>query len=251
MLPLDDTTIARFNAKVDRSGGPDACWPWTAGRFGTGYGAFKVRGRNHHAHRIAYELAHDEPIPSDPDAPKVFVCHACDNPPCCNPAHLWLGTTTDNMRDASTKGRLATGNRNGSRTHPDRIPRGDRHGSRTKPDRVPRGDRNGSRTHPERRATGDRNGARLHPDCLARGDRHGSRTKPEQLARGEKHGKSKLTSSDVLEIRAASMAGEHQREIGLRFGVSQSTISCIVKRKTWQHIPHQDDHGRLYWGGAT
>jgi hypothetical protein len=51
-------TAARFWSKVDRSGGPDACWPWTAGMFSTGYGAFKVDGRTLKASRMAYELSH-------------------------------------------------------------------------------------------------------------------------------------------------------------------------------------------------
>jgi len=82
------------------------CWPWTAGLMGRmGYGNFSVGGRNRAAHRVAWESANGESIPDG-----KFVCHRCDNPVCCNPAHLFLGTHADNMRDARTKGRLR-GNR--------------------------------------------------------------------------------------------------------------------------------------------
>jgi endogenous inhibitor of DNA gyrase (YacG/DUF329 family) len=101
----------RFWAKVDRSGGPDACWPWTAARFHFGHGAFWLAGHQIHAHRIAWELTHG-PIPEgDPDNPPC-VLHDCpdgDNPACCNPAHLWLGTKGQNTKDMVAKGRHARG----------------------------------------------------------------------------------------------------------------------------------------------
>jgi hypothetical protein len=75
---------------------PSGCWEWTGPRDKKGYG----RGSNGQlAHRIAYSLAKADP------AGKV-VCHACDNPPCVNPDHLWLGSVVDNARDAVRKGRF-------------------------------------------------------------------------------------------------------------------------------------------------
>jgi hypothetical protein len=94
-----ETVIARFWAKVDRSGGPDACWLWTAGRCGNGYGAMVVDGRQMKAHRLAMLFTVGE-LASD-----TFVCHHCDNPPCCNPAHLYIGTAADNNRDTVRRGR--------------------------------------------------------------------------------------------------------------------------------------------------
>lgn len=89
----------RFWSKVDKSGGPDACWTWTAARNRNGYGQF-WQGRNGIVvHRFSW-MMHNGPIPVG-----LFCCHHCDNPPCVNPAHLFIGTNSDNMRDAQRKGR--------------------------------------------------------------------------------------------------------------------------------------------------
>lgn len=93
------TLRQRFEAKVDRSGGPDACHPWTASRQKRGYGFFAVRRKNQLAHRVAFQLS-TAPIPDG-----LCVLHDCDNPRCCNPKHLFLGTHKDNMRDMVRKGR--------------------------------------------------------------------------------------------------------------------------------------------------
>src|SRR5258708_35835689 len=83
----------RFWRRVDQSGGLFACWPWTRRCDRKGYGVTtRIRG-NHRSHRIAWSLVNG-PIPAD-----KFVLHHRDNPPCCNPAHLWLGTNPDNMLD--------------------------------------------------------------------------------------------------------------------------------------------------------
>lgn len=83
---MDLTTAELFWGWVDRLD-PDECWPWTGSRDPKGYGLFTAdRGIIVGAHRLAYELANG-PIPTE----KLIVCHRCDNPPCCNPAHLLLG----------------------------------------------------------------------------------------------------------------------------------------------------------------
>jgi len=81
-------------------GQPDECWPWKLSRSLFGHGQVAVNGRPRRAHRVAYELAHGSIDPS------LHVLHSCDNPSCCNPAHLRQGTDADNMADAILRGRL-------------------------------------------------------------------------------------------------------------------------------------------------
>ena len=114
------TLEGRFEAKYipePNSG----CWLWIGGCTPSGYGNIWVNEikRKDHAHRVSYRM-HVGPIPSG-----MFVCHICDVPCCVNPAHLFLGTQTDNMADMRAKGRSATGDRNGSRTHPESYPKGE------------------------------------------------------------------------------------------------------------------------------
>ena len=104
------------------SGGPDACWPWTAYRRPTGYGGFQVENNCERAHRIAWEIM----VGAIPVS--MHVLHSCDNPSCVNSKHLFLGTQVDNNADMVKKGRQARGNKNGRRTHPEATARGERVG---------------------------------------------------------------------------------------------------------------------------
>lgn len=88
----------RFWAKV-RRGEQNDCWEWSAGVDNFGYGRLNTRGVVDLAHRLSWELAHG-PIPDG-----MCVLHRCDNPPCVNPRHLFLGTRDDNVQDMIAKGR--------------------------------------------------------------------------------------------------------------------------------------------------
>ncbi len=137
-IPLSDKDIARFWSKVDRSAGPDGCWPWTGRCDRKGYGRFQLARRDHRTQRVALAIDGRDPGP-------LYGCHHCDSPSCCNPAHLYAGTQFDNMRDCVSRGRHV-------------APRGEANGARTKPWRLARGDDNGARRHPEALARGEANG---------------------------------------------------------------------------------------------
>jgi hypothetical protein len=92
------TVAERFWAKVDKSGGPEACWPWTAGKS-AGYGRVTMRGRQSVASRVSYELATGISPSAD-----LQIDHLCKNPPCVNPKHLQLVTQRENIMRSNAVG---------------------------------------------------------------------------------------------------------------------------------------------------
>jgi len=97
IIPLEK----RLWERVDKSAGPDGCWLWTGSSCSLGYGHIgaKPRFTTVLVHRIVYELTYGDV----PDSIKIL--HRCDNPRCCNPAHLFPGTLGENNKDRSSKGR--------------------------------------------------------------------------------------------------------------------------------------------------
>lgn len=192
--------LAWIRALVTATPWPDECAEFPGRRDKDGYGALR-HGPHQVTHRIAYELAYG----SIPDG--LQVLHKCIRTrACCNPAHLYAGTPTDNTADMVRDGTAA---------------RGERHGSVTHPERVPRGDANGSRLHPER----------LNPP---RGDNHHSRLRPQGIPRGDKHGMAKLTDEKVREIRRRG--NEKHQVLATEYGVSRRMIGNIIQRRNWAHV---------------
>lgn len=148
---------ARFWARVRYSPG---CWEWT-GCKSAGYGRIRLGGRGG-GRSVG---AHQASVILDGRDPTGFVVrHSCDNRGCVNPAHLLLGTHTDNHADMDTRSRRVDN-------------------------------------------------------------------------RGERSGSAKLTAAQVRTIRKTyESGGISQRELGARFGVSQSTINLIVTRRRWTHV---------------
>lgn len=96
---------AKVFAKRWKENPETGCWEWTFGRLTDGYGRFKIDGKEEYVHRVAWEMANG-PIPEG-----LLVCHTCDVRNCVNPAHLFLGTTLENVRDSIAKGRFTRGER--------------------------------------------------------------------------------------------------------------------------------------------
>jgi hypothetical protein len=99
---FDDKLLDRFNKKISKV--TSGCWEWNACRFDDGYGRFVVNAKVVLAHRMSYQI-HVGVIPDN-----LLVLHKCDNPPCVNPEHLFVGTHQDNTDDMIAKGRGYRGN---------------------------------------------------------------------------------------------------------------------------------------------
>lgn len=213
--------IERFWSKVDRSGGPDACWLWTGTCFEDGYGRFHPSGRRTvRTHRFAWEITYG-PIPDD-----LFVCHDCpdgDNTRCCNFGHLWLGTTQENTADRQAKGRSARGEVINTAQLTAVEVEAIRERFRT------------TRTT----ATEIAVDYGVSPSTIGRILRgvSWSHTRPEAFTAREPHGRSHLTTNDVQDIRRRYAAGGVSLQaLGTEYGLTKTGIWLIVTRRNWAHV---------------
>lgn len=207
-LPLfPDSVKAKFWRRI-LIGATNECWPFLRARTGLpaqGKPLFNATfgGKKHwlRASRVAYFL-HYGIDPGD-----KLACHSCDNPPCCNPHHLWPGTNADNSADMVAKGRKE---------------KGDQHYSRTRPELLARGSKNGMNTHPERRLYGDKNPSRLHPENY----------------RGEAHWGVKLTEEIVRELRKRFPSGRISKADDSRIAAIYGMVSIrpVIRRQSWRHV---------------
>lgn len=98
-VEISRARMAVFYSRVPKLG-PEECWEWTGWRSTPNYGMFSVGQTEFLTHRLMFFIKNGM-LP-----PHLKVCHRCDNPPCCNPDHLFLGTQNDNVQDMIKKGRM-------------------------------------------------------------------------------------------------------------------------------------------------
>lgn len=172
------------------------CWQWKASTNGAGYGMIYPGPP---AKSGTKHLAHRVAwqIFRGPIPEGAHVLHRCDNPECTNPEHLFLGSHRDNMLDKHAKGRA-----------------------------YPEGWLDNCQKAAQRRA--------LPPKPRGRGQASTQFT--SEQARGESNVKAKLTAEQVVELRAASAAGESYSKLAARFGISAGMVGHIVRRLCWTHI---------------
>lgn len=153
------------------------CIEWQGSISQAGYGQISIDCKSVLVHRLSWNIFNGK-IPKG-----LFICHKCDNPKCCNPDHLFLGTPKDNMQDAWAKGRMGT-------------PKSMQEMSLGIKDHI----------------------------------------------KGEKHSGSKLKEKHVREILVLNGLGVKDKELGVKFGVSHSTINDVIHNRTWKHINREVIH---------
>lgn len=223
--PVGPTVAERFYAKVSKTPTETGCLEWTAG-LRNGYGYFNPDGTNVYAHRFAWELVNGH-IP-----PGMYACHACDNRKCCNPAHIFIGTPTENAHDRDRKGRTATnpnpGESNGnSKLTAEQV-------------REIRSQKYADWYDGDIAAEFGVSRTLIAGVLSCRSWRHldGNEDTPilDRQPKGEWVKNAKLTDDVVREIRGDTFAGWTQREIAEHFGVSGSVISNVRNHKAWVHV---------------
>mgnify|MGYP003543178892 FL=1 len=221
--PDKASLLERFNCYVEVRG-PEECWPWTGTTAPNGYGVLTFAGKPHRAHRLSYLFANGRIGMYSPKR-SMSVCHRCDNPNCVNPAHLFVGTDGDNVRDASAKGRIQRGEKHyAAKLSEEQVLaiRADLRSDR----QVALGYEVSSSTVAHIRRDGS--WPSLGP-VKNNSDRH-----REAVRRGDNAPAAKITTEIVLAIRADPRT---VREIAETHGVTRGNVAAIKARKTWSHLP--------------
>lgn len=243
--PLSEGDIERFWSKVDVCGS-QSCWAWIAAQTQSGYGVFTVssggpfRSVQVMAHRVAYLIG----IGSDPMG--MLVCHRCDNPPCCNPSHLFLGTDKDNAEDRERKGRGVAF----MRLHPERAAKGSRCRSAKLTEQsaalavewynggMPRREitgRLGVKVNAIAALVNRKTWAWLGLEVV-----HPASVEYPLISlakQGERHPQCKLKQDQVVEIRRMKQSGGvTEKQLSAIFSVSRSTINNVIRRKSWSWL---------------
>lgn len=201
------------------------CWVWQGPVTKRGYGRVYAIGKTWRAHRLAYHIIFG-------DIPKgMLVCHSCDNPPCCNPEHLFLGTNKDNSEDMVNKNRSfhTVGEDNPVAILTEEIVKEIILAYTT------------SKTSYSKLA--------LHYDVsisairdVIKGRRWAYLTEDlrndvKSIGCGERISLSKLTENDIVNIRLEYAIGNITcSNLGKRYGVSAHCIGDVVRRVTWKHV---------------
>lgn len=204
----------------------DTCWLWVSNRDRYGYGRFlgAVRGvSTKFAHRFSYML-HKGDIPSG-----MLVCHKCDNPPCVNPEHLFLGTESDNMNDKISKGRH-------------RAAFGENAGRAILTEEQVRAILVDPRPHTAIAADYGVKGSTIGSIKQRVSWSHIEGIEPAHAPRVSAHKgvSDKITPEIVVGIRASN---ETYNVLAQRFGVSISTICDIRKKRSWAHVTSLHEGG--------
>lgn len=205
----------RYHAKVDKRG-PTDCWPWLASTNKKGYGKFGDGTTVTSAHRFGYVLLVG-PIPQG-----LCVLHTCDNPPCQNPAHWFLGTNKDNVDDRERKRRRI-------------APQGEQHGrARLTEEQV----------HAIRQLYAADTSQRTLARTFSVSQRQIGRIlqgvswshSATAAVPTRNRNAAKLTEAAVRRIRCRYQNGETQQVLAADFAVTRECISSIIRRRTWGHV---------------
>lgn len=226
---------------MDRSGGADSCWEWQSARTRNGYGVLGMGGKSiMYAHRLAYVLAVGD-IADD-----LVIMHSCDNPPCCNPAHLTPGTKAENAADMVRKGRNSPppimpgeSNANAKLTTAQVIDMRERYASgdglaMLSAEYGVARDTVMNIVHGKAWKTA---GGPIVPAGAFDHLRPAPMIPAESRRRGQHHPNAKLTNAQAERLRQRHKDGLSLSALAREYGVSTTTVMRIVRREVWRDVP--------------